>query len=203
MSSYGEYAFYDAGHGMRREQAVRLHHARYEEVGFFAPDENDPYEPTSTYFVAESLESNQIVGVTRLIFEKMEELPTMKFFTIYDIERAKLQVLDKRRYAEISAFTKMPQHDVALGLIRAVLQYSTQFGLTHWICCLDERVYNYMHRMFKFPFKVIGVPQVYLGSKTIPCSLNLAECLATLQMHRPALHEYLTLYSESKKEVVQ
>lgn len=203
MNNELDYTFYKTGKGTDREQAVLLHHKRYQEVGFFSPEEEDPYEPLSTYFVAEWMADHQIVGVTRLIFSKLEELPTIKYFSIYDIERVKLQSLDKHRYAEISAFTKMPQHEVGIGLIRSVLQYSLQIGLTHWICCIDDRVYNYMHRMFKFPFRVIGVPKVYLGSKSIPCALNLSECLSTLELHRPTLHAFLTYNPVQTMEVVQ
>jgi N-acyl-L-homoserine lactone synthetase len=126
-----------------------------------------------------------------LIFEKIDELPTMKNFKIYDIERARMNQLDKNCFAEFSAFTKLQNHDVGMGLIKSVLEYSFQHNLTHWVCCLDQRVYNYMHRMFKFPFRVVGETQVYLGSTTIPCILNLAECLSTLKELRPALYDYL------------
>jgi len=190
---------YSLAQGPLREKAIRLHHQRYEEVGFFKKNETDPYEQASTYFAA--LIENEVVGVTRLIFDKLEELPTMKNFKIYDIERAKLNQLDRRRFAEISAFTKMPAHDVSAGLIKTVLQYSLDIGLTHWICCIDERVYNYMYRMVKFPFKEIGVRQVYLGSVTIPCVLNLSEFLANLKVHRPSLFQYFTQQDAGLLEV--
>lgn len=202
MSERPEYFFHEAS-GALRDKAIELHHQRYQEVGFFRKDEEDPYEANSTYFVAESSIDQRIVGVTRLIFEKLEELPTMKYFSVYDLEKAKLLQLDNNRYAEISAFTKLPQHDVGMSLIRTVLQYSQAVGVTHWICCIDERVYNYMHRMFKFPFKVIGSPKIYLGSTSIPCLLNLAECLSTLKIHRPTLYHYLTEQAYQTLEVVK
>lgn len=196
------YSFYEA-FGKERDNAILLHHQRYQEVGFFGKDDKDPYETNSNYFVAESITEKKIVGVTRLIFEKLEELPTMKYFSLYDLEKAKLMQMDRNRYAEISAFTKLPQHDVGMGLIRTVLQYSQHTGITHWICCIDERVYNYMHRMFKFPFKVVGAPKLYLGSTSIPCLLNLTECLNTLEVYRPTLYNYLSENSYKTNEVVQ
>jgi N-acyl-L-homoserine lactone synthetase len=202
MSKNLSYNYHEAC-GIERERAIRLHHQRYQEVGFFRKDEKDPYEPNSNYFVAESMMDNTIVGVTRLIFEKLEELPTMKYFSLYDLEKAKLMQLDRNQYAEISAFTKLPQHDVGIGLIRTVLQYSRHTGISHWICCIDERVYNYMHRMFKFPFKVVGAPKLYLGSTSIPCVLNLTECLNTLEVYRPILYNYLSENSYKTNEVVQ
>ncbi|UJF34623.1 N-acyl amino acid synthase FeeM domain-containing protein [Paenibacillus hexagrammi] len=202
MPEIDRYRFYEAA-GPMRERAICLHHLRYREVGFFKEDEEDPYEVDSIYFVAEAAKESKIVGVTRLILTQLDELPTMKYFSLFDLEKAKLKNLDRLRYAEISAFTKLPEHDVGMGLIRTVLQYSKVTGVTHWICCIDERVYKYMHRMFKFPFKVVGAPKIYLGSTSIPCVLNLAECLATLETHRPMLHQYLTNDTHQPLEVVQ
>ncbi|HEY0828413.1 MAG TPA: hypothetical protein VGE40_09985 [Bacilli bacterium] len=187
--------------GRLKEQAIQLHHERYVEVGFFEKNETDPYQNFSTYFTSQTGDDSKVVGVIRLISKKLDELPTIQNFTIYDIEKARLHQLDKTRYAEISAFTKMPQHDVGLGLIKTALQYSLDCGISHWICCIDERAYNYMHRMFKFPFKTVGVTQVYLGSISIPCTLNLKECLDTLQETRPQLYDYLTTLSEEKKQL--
>jgi N-acyl-L-homoserine lactone synthetase len=189
--------------GILRKEAIALHHQRYQEVGFLKENEEDPYEGSSTYFVAQTAELKEIVGVTRLIFMKIDDLPTIRHFNIYDIEKLKLSRLEKNKYAEISAFTKMPKHDVGLGLIKSVLQYSVGKGISHWVCCIDERVYKYMYRMFKFPFKVIGEPNVYLGSKTIPCVLDLNECLETLKEKRGKLYDYFIENEENVMEVVK
>jgi N-acyl-L-homoserine lactone synthetase len=181
---------YSVAQGKLKEKAVQLHHDRYLEVGFFKKDEKDPYESNALYFTVQPIDNEKVVGVTRLLFEKLEELPTMKSFQIYEIEKARLNQLDPSRYAEFSAFTKMPEHNVGLGLVKAVFQYSEQVGITHWICCVDERVYNYISRLFKFPFRTIGESQVYMGSKTIPCVLILDEILATIKEHRVPLYEY-------------
>lgn len=182
-----------------RHKAIQLHHARYQEVGFFKKNEYDPYEKKSEYFIARN--EHDVVGVTRLIFSDLNDLPTLKNFHIYDIERSRIQQLDPEKYAEISAFTKKQQHDVGMGLIKTALQYSIERGITHWICCLDQRVYNYMHRMFKFPFKVIGDAKVYLGSTSIPCVLHLSDCLSTLKQQRPELCDYLCDFVPAPLEV--
>ncbi|SDW20803.1 hypothetical protein [Paenibacillus sp. CF384] len=183
--------FYSVARGKQREKAIKLHVERYVEVGFFKKNEKDPYQANSTYFTSQSVETEEVVGVTRLIFEKLDELPTLQNFRIFDIERIKLQQLEVIRYAELSAFTKLPAHDVALGLLKTALQYSLQIGITHWVCCVDERVYNYMNRIFKFPFRLIGDSRVYLGSTTIPCVLVLDDVLNTVREARPALYDYL------------
>ncbi|WP_368645099.1 hypothetical protein AB4027_09155 [Alkalibacterium putridalgicola] len=199
MESEKEYHF-GRVEGIKSVEAVALHHQRYQEVGFLKKDDEDPYIDHSTYFVVETAKSKEVVGVTRLIFMSLDDLPTMKHFNIFEIEKLKLAGLEENKYAEISAFTKMPKHDVGLGLIRTVLNYSLSNGLTHWVCCIDERVYRYMHRIFKFPFEVIGEPNVYLGSKTIPCVLNLSECLTTLKDKRRTLYDYLV---ESEEKVME
>ncbi|MFD0715449.1 hypothetical protein [Paenibacillus sp. GCM10027626] len=199
MSDHGHYVF-SIAQGQLREKAIQLHHHRYEEIGFFKKDEVDPYEPFSIYFAVQS-QDQTVVGVTRLINSRLDDLPTMKHFQIYDIERVKLTAYDRSRCAEISAFTKMPAHDVGMGLIRTALQHSLDKGITHWVCCIDERVYKYMHRMFKFPFKVIGEKQVYLGSLTVPCALQLSECLENLKKYRHSLYDFLTRRDSDRKQV--
>ncbi|API88939.1 hypothetical protein BKP56_06445 [Marinilactibacillus sp. 15R] len=201
MDNEEEY-YFGIAEGTLCEEAVALHHQRYQEVGFFKQNMKDPYIESSTYFIVQTPDRSKVVGVTRLIFMSLEELPTVKHFNIFEIEKLKLAGIERSKYAEISAFTKMPKHDVGLGLIKTVLSYSLNNGLTHWVCCIDERVYRYMHRIFKFPFEIIGEPNVYLGSKTIPCVLNLAECLETLKEKRRALYDYFMSDEEKEMEVL-
>jgi N-acyl-L-homoserine lactone synthetase len=184
-----------------REKAIELHHNRYLEVGFFTKGEEDPFQKDSIYFAAIYKEENKVVGVNRLILKPMNELPTLKEFSIYDIEKRKLKNLEPYRYAEMSALTKVPQHDCTLGMLRTTLQYSLESGITHWFCSLDERVYRYMIRMFNFPFKMIGEPKVYLGSNTIPCILDLNETGIVLQETKIKLYEFL--YTPIKIEAIK
>jgi N-acyl-L-homoserine lactone synthetase len=191
---------YKIAHGKLRVDAIRLHRKRYVEVGFMKRNEEDLYVRDAIYFVAQSL--GEVVGTTRLIFKPMDELPTIKNFQIYKFDKIMLSQLDRQKYVEISAFTKEQQHNVALGLIQIALQYSITNGISHWICCIDERVYNYMRRIFHFPFKVIGIEKVYLGSVTVPCALNLMECLTILKEKKYALYHFLQPDIEEKKEVI-
>jgi len=194
---------YGVAQGKLKEKAIQLHYQRYLEVGFFKQGEKDPYENNSLYFTVQSESSREVVGVTRLIFNKIDELPTIKNFKIYDIEKAKIGQLERNRYAELSAFTKMPAHDVGLGLIRIALQYSLSVGMTSWVCCVDERVYNYMNRIFKNPFRQIGESQVYLGSMTIPCVMNLEEVLENLRAVRMPMYDYLMEQKTAYMEAIQ
>jgi N-acyl-L-homoserine lactone synthetase len=187
--------------GKLRDDAIRLHRKRYVEVGFIKRNEADLYVRDAIYFVALTECLDEVVGTTRLIFKPMDELPTIKHFQIYTFDMILLSQLDRQNYAEISAFTKEQQHNVALGLIQTALQYSITSGISHWICCIDKRVYNYMRRIFHFPFKVIGIEKVYLGSVTVPCALNLMECLAILKEKKYALYHFLQPNTEEKKEV--
>jgi hypothetical protein len=194
---------YSIARGQLREKAIKLHMERYLEVGFIKKDETDPYQNGAVYFTAESIETEEAVGVTRLIFEKLDELPTLTNFSIYDLEKARLDQLESHRYAEFSAFTKQPAHNVALGLVKTVFQYSEQVGISHWICCVDERVFNYMNRVFKYPFHIIGEPKVYMGSKSIPCVMILDEILATIKEARVPLYEYFVERQTRYLEVSQ
>ncbi|MGM0877112.1 MAG: N-acyl amino acid synthase FeeM domain-containing protein [Bacillota bacterium] len=184
-----------------REEAIQLHCMRYLEVGFFEEGEKDPYEQDSLYFVARETTLNQVVGVTRLIFKPIEQLPTINNFEIYDIDLARVIKLEKRRYAEMSAFTKLPKHEVGVHLIRTIFHYSNQHGITHWIACIDDRVYRYLNRIFSSIFKEIGVPKVYLGSVTVPCVVNLPEAMKQIKEQRPKLYEFLKEANEQVMEV--
>ena len=187
-----------------REKAIMLHRKRYSEVGFMLENEEDPYETDSVYFVAQNPNQEQsIVGVTRLIFKPLMELPTLEHFSIYDLELQKLRKLDHNCYAEVSAFTKMPQHEVGMDIIRTVFQYSLQQGITHWICCIDQRVFNYLNRIFGPVFKLIGEPKVYLGSVTIPCVLDIPAGTPILKNTKPKLYEFLFNYENQFMEATK
>lgn len=174
-----------------RDKAIELHLTRYIDVGFLKKGEQDPYQEESVYFAAVCKADNAVVGVNRLIFRPMDELPAMREFAIYDIEKLKLKQLDSHRYAEMSALTKLPNHDCTLGMLRTTLQYSLERKMTHLFCSLDERVHKFMIRMFHFPFHQIGEPKVYLGSNTIPCILDLVELAQVLKESKRKLYEYL------------
>lgn len=184
------------------QEAMALHYQRYQEVGFIKDDEDDPYVDSSKYFIVQTADTLEVVGVTRLIYKALEDLPTIRNFDIFEEQLEKLAQLDSNKYAEVSAFTKMPKHDVGLGLIRTIFKYSMENDLSHWICCVDERVYRYLNRIFKFPFEVIGEPTVYLGSKSIPCMLDLSECLMALKEKRKPLYDYLLASNQKIGEEV-
>lgn len=185
-----------------REEAIALHRMRYEEVGFFKKGEKDPYEQDSLYFVGQETTLNKVVGVTRLIFRPMEELPTLKNFQIYDIDYTKLLKLELNRYVEMSAFTKLPKHEIGIQLIRGIFQYSQQNGITHWVACIDDRVYRYFNRIFSTVFKQIGVPKAYLGSVSVPCVLSIEEALKQISEQRPKLYQFLIEGEQKKMEVL-
>ncbi|MDQ0201454.1 N-acyl amino acid synthase FeeM domain-containing protein [Neobacillus ginsengisoli] len=199
--SENDYYYYHVASKELREKAIELHFQRYMEVGFFKDGEVDPYQDSSVYFAAVYKEDHSVVGVNRLIFKPMNELPTLQEFTIYDLERKKLKLLESHLYAEMSALTKLPKHDCTLGMLRTTLQYSLENGIYYWFCSLDQRVHNYMRRMFNFPFIQIGEPKVYLGSTTVPCILDLKETAKVLKDTRLKLYEYL--YTPNPMEAIK
>jgi N-acyl-L-homoserine lactone synthetase len=184
-----------------REEAIQLHRRRYLEVGFFQKGEKDLYEQDSLYFVARETTLNQVVGVTRLIFKPIEQLPTIKNFEIYEFDLVQVTKLEKSQLAEMSAFTKLPKHEVGVHLIRTIFHYSKQQGITHWIACIDDRVFRYLNRIFSSIFKEIGVPKVYLGSVTVPCLVDLPKAMKQIKEQRPKLYEFLKGENEQVMEV--
>ncbi|MBU9721958.1 MULTISPECIES: N-acyl amino acid synthase FeeM domain-containing protein [Bacillaceae] len=196
-----QYQFGIASNQVRKE-AVALHRARYQDVGFLKDDEEDPYENDSVYFVAQEMTRNQVVGVTRLIFLPVEKLPTFTNFNIYNKDYTKLIMLEPGSYAEMSAFTKMKNHDVGVFLLASIYQYSYQHGITHWFANIDERVYRYLNRVFSEIFKEIGNRRVYMGSVSVPCVVDLENAMIQMKERRPKIHELFLKTSYREMEVL-
>jgi hypothetical protein len=171
-----------------RREAIRLHRQRYEEIGFMPEDFQDAYEPDALYFGAWHRGSNQIVGVCRLVFGELWSLSTVSCFELFEKDRQALALLAPGTYAEFGAFTKLPGHDVAGGLLSAAVQYVSDAGLTHVLCCVDERVKRHMQQRFGLPYRVIGATRPFHGSTKVPCVLSvtgLVDCMEAFQRERP------------------
>ena len=101
----------------------------------------------------------------------------------------------------MSAFTKLPKHEVGLHLIRTTLRYSYQNGITHWVACIDERVYRYLNRVFGSIFKGIGIPKEYLGSISVPCIVDIPLAMEQIKIQRPRLFRFLNEANDQIMEV--
>jgi hypothetical protein len=185
MTGNALYRFSQA-HGLARKEAIHFHRQRYQAIGFMPEGFQDPYEPDALYFGAWHRWSNQIVGVCRLIFQELWKLSTLSSFELFEQDRQALARLAPGTYTEFGAFTKLPEHDVAAGLLSVAIQYTADAGLTHVLCCVDQRVMKHMQQRFGLPYRVIGIPRAFHGSIKVPSVLSVTELVDCMEaLHRP------------------
>ncbi len=140
---------------------------------------DDPWVAISTYFGALN-ENGEVVGVARLIPHTSLGLPALLEF---DLTRAGAKIVDEipvGRFAEVSALAVMRgagafrSGRIANALYRAMYQYSVvTAGHTHWCAALDVRVKVHLMSSHNFLFEPIGSAREYLGSMTVPVTLDL------------------------------
>lgn len=166
-----------------KTQAVELHRRRYAELGYLNDQSFDPYEEKSVYFAAVDKESQNVVGVNRLVFDELDELPTLKHFDISHDLRRRFRQLPSGSYAEMGAFTKDRGHSVTLGILKSAFRNSLNSGVRYWFCCLDSRVYRLLEKLLGVTFDVIGATKYYQGPETIPCYIDLVAIAESLHGH--------------------
>jgi N-acyl-L-homoserine lactone synthetase len=176
--------------GELRRQAIALHRQRYMEVGFMPNDFQDPYEKNSLYFVAQEEETQQVVGVCRLVLQELRTLPTYAHFELFEHERRNLEQLKSGTYTELGAVTKLPGHpEVTPGLIAIALAHASDRGMSHLLCCIDQRFFQSARRYMGVPFQIIGKDQLFYGSLKIPCVVNISNTLEQLKARKPRAFE--------------
>lgn len=180
--------------GELRRSAIRLHRQRYMEVGFMPPDFQDPYERDSRYFVARHEETQQAVGVCRLVLQELRTLPTYHHFELFEHERRSLERWTPGTYAELGALTKLPGHSgVTPGLLATALAHAAHLGMSQVLCCSDQRLFQSVRAHLGLSPRVIGRERLFYGSIKIPCVLVISECLEQLMAHKPQVLQQLAL----------
>ncbi|WP_375770262.1 hypothetical protein NR798_05030 [Archangium gephyra] len=178
--------------GELRRRAIALHRQRYMEVGFMPSDFQDPYEKGSRYFVAWHEETQQAVGVCRLVLQELRTLPTYHHFELFEHERRGLEQWKPGTYAELGALTKLPHHaDVTPGLIATALAHASAQGMSHVLCCIDQRLFQSVRAHLGIPLQVIGRERLFYGSLKIPCVVHISDTLEQLWVHKPQVLQRL------------
>ncbi len=188
--------------GELRRQAIALHRQRYMEVGFMPPDFQDPYEKGSRYFVAQDEATQQVIGVCRLVRQELRTLPTYAHFELFEQERQGLEQLKPGTYSELGALTKLPEHpDVTPGLIATALAHAAGLGMSHVLCCIDQRLFHTVRTHLGIPLRVIGGARLFHGSLKIPCLVDIRESLEQLTARKPQVARHLALQPAAPREV--
>jgi hypothetical protein len=180
--------------GELRRKAIALHRQRYMQVGFMPEDFQDPYEKDAIYFVAEHAEHQQVVGVCRLVLQELRTLPTYAHFELFEHERWALEQLKPGTYTELGALTKLPNHpEVVPGLLMLAFSHAAAQGMSHVLCCIDQRLFQSVRLHLGIRFQVIGKEQLFYGSLKIPCVVNIADTLRQLAARKPRAGQHPSL----------
>jgi N-acyl-L-homoserine lactone synthetase len=172
--------------GELRRRAIALHRQRYMEVGFMPRGFQDPYEKGSRYFVAQQEENQQLVGVCRLVLQELRTLPTYNHFELFEHERKGLEQLEPGTYTELGALTKLPGHPgVTPGLIATAMAHASSQGMSHVLCCIDQRLFHSVRAHLGIPLQVIGRERLFYGSLKVPCVTNISATLEQLKVRKP------------------
>ena len=166
-------------------EARRLQGERYVHAGFV--DSLDPggvvddkWVDVATYFGALDMATGEVVGVSRLIPFGVDGLPLLEAFELSSDGHQIMSEIVPAGLSEVSALavspamTRFGSGRVANALYRAMYQYSVVgVGITHWCASLDVRVKAHLQNIHNFLFHEIGEPMEYLGSLTVPVTLDL------------------------------
>ncbi len=193
-----------------REQAYRLRYQVYcREHGYESPEENrhqmetDAFDSRSIHSLIVDRAGGNAMGCVRLI------LPDVKMpeasFPIQGICRYPLPILPPRASAaEISRFAiskKMREAangdcpkdlkcSVALGLMRAIVQRSSERGVTDWFAVMEPSLLRLLRR-FSIYFTPVG-PLVEHHGMRQPCHANADILLGKVRQENHGLWEFLT-----------
>ncbi|WNG43589.1 hypothetical protein F0U60_05330 [Archangium minus] len=165
-------------------------------------DFQDPYEKDSIYFVAQHALNQQVVGVCRLVLQELRTLPTYNHFELFEHERRALERWKPGTYCEMGALAKLPNHsNVTPGLVAVAMTRASAMGMTHVLCCSDQRLFQSTQQHLGIPYQVIGRSRLFYGSVKIPCIVNISETLRQLERRRPRMIQDLALHTAASTHV--
>ncbi len=133
------------------------------------------------------------IGTIRVIFPNQEiDLPVIKDFKI-------IKDFDKNS-AEFTLFTlvqefrsKRAKHIPSLMLMRAAYRCVRKNDITGILMAADFRLFSLLNKLFEV--KIIGPPQFYEGSKTIPAFIDIPSGEKKLQKTNPMLYKFFVIDS--------
>lgn len=169
-------------------------------------EEQDEYDAKQgiTFLALDFL--GNCAGTSRLIIPGEIPFPIKKHFEIRQKD-----LLDgyygKMDYCvEVSRFIVpdhqfLKNHEITLKLCRTMIMKSIEMGVTHMLMSVDHRFFRLL-KMLGFCLTEIGKPKFYMGSRTIPGVLPLANLLPALRNKKPSLYRYLTVDEEAGEEAV-
>ena len=198
-----------------REKAYRLRYQVYCcENQYENPDENlqqmemDAFDERSAHSLVIDRASGVAVGTVRLIFSG-RETPT-GVFPVQHILRQPLpadlpvsSTVEISRFAISKKMRKMADGDknvncsIILGLMRALVQMSLEYGVTDWLAAMEPSLLRLLGR-FGIDFAPLGPLVEYHGIRQ-PCHVNFERLLEQIRQDHFDLWEFVTEPNDSWK----
>ncbi len=132
---------------------------------------------TNTEFIC-AFYDNILTGVVRLIYpdnpKLINELPTLKQFSISVHYKTYIESLPPKRLAEIGTMAILPAYrkgKTAQLLRRKIITYPISKGYRYGLSLIDQEYFNYI-RNLGYQISQIGESRHYMGSLTVPTLVN-------------------------------
>ncbi len=171
------------------EECVRFRTQIYIEEGYLPEPEQsagpDCYDAQSAHICVHAKKSGKLAGYCRMIYDEPYPLPIVQLYPgLKDCIGAKVEIsrfsLQNHWRGSLRAVDMTP----IFRLARELLILSHQQNLQQWSCLIDERFQKLCQRFFKMDFHILGEPQMYLGSPSVPCIIDLSESIRN-NLHNP------------------
>ncbi len=125
------------------------------------------------------------VGTVRLIpHYQSEKIVLEEFFTIEKCWQENDKVVEVTLLTSNKKFRKMIGGLVFIAILRIIYQYTKKLGGTIIIGAIDSRVYRLL-RIMGLPFKMLGKPVEFEGSKVVPSLMSIPEAERIVPVDAP------------------
>ena len=153
--------------------------------------EKDEYDQYSLHYGV--FKGRDAIGTVRLIPENPCGFPIINVVGGGIISSGERKTVEVSRLLvdKASNLTKYNTITIVIALIKQVyFDGKYKSGVTDWFAALDVYVYRLI-RMIGFKFKPLGVPKIYMGSKTVPAYITTREADEYLLNRNKSFYDYL------------
>jgi hypothetical protein len=148
-----------------------------------------PYRDVSRFYIVKDENSEEIVGMMRVIGTNPIGFPTVNdFFGESGEEEKKKELAEKvsslGHVEDVATAAVRKEYRVAhhgvypMSLYRAAFQDAIADGVENWIFTTDSRVTRNYRIAMRFQLESLGEQKEYMGTPTDPCALDLLKQLA-------------------------
>ncbi len=159
------------------------------------PEERDEYDINQSMSFLALDTSGNAIGTARLILPGIMPLPIEKHFELYPRELIEA-IYGKMEYTVEASRFIVPEnhifknHEITIMLYKELIKMCMTMSVTHILASVDYRFFR-LQKILGFQFTDVGKPQLYMGSKTIPCILSVKKLPEILLEKNPRLYDYI------------